>query len=61
MTRTSVITVIVAILLATILRVLYVNCLKPNLSEKIVRVFMIVGFVIAAIIIIVLFTSVFFS
>lgn len=61
MDKTSVIIVVSAILIATILRIIYVKVIKPRETEQLTRIFTIVGFGFAFIFLVVLFWYVFFS
>ena len=61
MDKTSVIIVVSAILIATILRIIYVKVIKPRETEQLTEIFTIVGFGLAFIFLVVLFWYVFFS
>lgn len=61
MDKTSVIIVVSAILIATILRIIYVKAIKPRETEQLTKIFTIVGFGLAFIFLVVLFWNVFFS
>ena len=60
MDKTSVIIVVSAILIATILRIIYVKVIKPRETEQLTKIFTIVGFGLAFIFLVVLFWYVFF-
>ena len=61
MDKTSVIIVVSAILIATILRIIYAKVIKPRETEQLTKIFTIVGFGLAFIFLVVLFWYVFFS
>ncbi len=61
MDKISVIIVVSAILIANILRIIYVKVIKPRETEQLTKIFTIVGFGLAFIFLVVLFWYVFFS